>query len=281
MKRDRLLPLAALAIPLALSSACALGEGEPFATLRPTFAATFAREHDREAGDGYLRLVSGYEIKVEAASLEVAAIQILASAPGQDIAAFDPANPPEGYSNCHGGHCHASDGSTVDYADIEAERAGGEGSALELALALDLGAPVDLLAAGEPIVLACHSPMLAGCGLGEGTLRRVELAVSSLSFHLLVRDGQVPARAEPRDLDLSIDVASSGGGRFVHALELTAGRRGERSFDLPLVLELGAALFDAIDWSADEPDLHALIHALGHATFEAGARDHEEEAHAH
>lgn len=284
MKRALLFPWAASAVSLVFASTCAFDAGEPFATLRPTFAATLDLPSERQTSDGYLRLESDYEFKVDEAALEVASIEILSSAPGTAVAIFDPANPPAGYGNCHGGHCHASDGSIVDYADIEAALAGDEAASLDVALELSLAAPVDLLAHGTPLIPTCSSAELEGCGLGAGTIQRVEVRVSKLFVRGHVRDALSPARIDPRDVALEIDVPSETSGLFTHVVDFVAERHGDPTFELPMHLTIGAAIFDALDWSAPSPDLHGLLHALTHATFEVGGDgeqgDHDHSDHA-
>lgn len=279
MKRLFSTPSAMSLLALCLLSACAFDAGEPFATVRPTFSAAFAHEHERETADGFWRLASGYEVAVEAAAIEVESIALLSSTDGAESETFDPANPPEGYSNCHGGHCHASDGSIVDYADIEAALSGGEAPALDTALTLTFDAPVDLLAQTDMVPI-CQAPLLDGCGLEAGTLRRAELTLRRLTLHLAVRDSEQPARVEPRHVDLAIELTGDAHGTFAHAVDFTAERHGERFFDLDMSLTLSAAIFDEVDWAASEIDAHAIAHALSHAAFEAGARG-DEHAHGH
>lgn len=279
MKRLFSTPPILTMLALGLLSACALDAGEPFATVRPTFSAAFAHEHERETDDGFWRLASGFEIAVEAAAIEVESIALLSSADGVATEVFDPANPPEGYSNCHGGHCHADDGGTVDYADIEAALLGAESAPLATVLTLILDAPVDLLNVAL-LVPDCHASTLEGCGLEAGTLRRAELKLRRLTLHLAVRDSEQPARVEPRHVDLAIELTGDAHGTFAHAVDFTAERHGERFFDLDMSLTLSAAIFDEVDWAASEIDAHAIAHALSHAAFEAGARG-DEHAHGH
>ncbi len=59
---------------------------------------------ERDVGDGWQRLASDFEVKLDDVSLTLQALALL---PGAEAAlAFDPAAPPPGYSLCHNGHCH-------------------------------------------------------------------------------------------------------------------------------------------------------------------------------
>jgi hypothetical protein len=112
---------------LVCAHACTLDAGHGFATLedgelRMEFAAGRARELD---GGAFLT-DRGYRVHPATMTLHVSELALLElrGARGGAGASFDPANPPEGFALCHGGHCHAEDGSLVDYADVQAMLAG-------------------------------------------------------------------------------------------------------------------------------------------------------------
>ena len=68
-----------------------------------------------------------YVVALEDVAVGFDALSVVLAAQG--AAGFDPANPPEGYSLCHNGHCHSDSGALVDYEDIALEMAGGSGGA--------------------------------------------------------------------------------------------------------------------------------------------------------
>lgn len=92
----------ALALLPALLAGCVWGPGEPFVEL---VQVDLQVEVDGDA-----------DARVTGARLLLQSLQGGVS--------FDPADPPEGYSLCHNGHCHKDDGTLPTYEQIEAELAG-------------------------------------------------------------------------------------------------------------------------------------------------------------
>lgn len=280
MKTTARLPFLAPCLALSLW-ACALDAGDPFATVEPSLEAALEVHEDELTADGYLKLASGYEVRFDAAALTVDEIRLIAGVAGSDVAVFDPANPPDGYSLCHGGHCHAEDGSLVDYATIEAELSGGAAPELTTALTLTFDGPLDLLAPA-PIVPGCSSAAgLDGCGLGAVSLKRVELAASRLVIQGQVRDGQSPPRIEPRAFAIDLALPADGAGLFVHALDFTAERHGEETFALTMHLVLSGELLGEVDWTTETFDEAELLHEVSESSFAVGAGEVSHEGHDH
>jgi hypothetical protein len=75
--REPLLLLCGLAL-----GGCAWEPGQGFAVVEPTVRATYESLPDRTADNGYQRLSSDYQVRVEAASLHLSDIELLASADG-------------------------------------------------------------------------------------------------------------------------------------------------------------------------------------------------------
>ncbi|HEY0712676.1 MAG TPA: hypothetical protein VGF45_08385, partial [Polyangia bacterium] len=109
------LAIAALATTLA---GCQLEPGNWFLNLSPRLSAQYLEVPERAIEPGWQKLASEYQVRVTTAELHIRKIDLIA-APAS-AAAFDPANPPPGYSLCHNGHCHAADGRLVAYDDIVA-----------------------------------------------------------------------------------------------------------------------------------------------------------------
>ena len=113
-----------LASLIVLSCGCAFEDGNPWGRAEFAVVARFAPAASR-LDDGRLRTAKDYRVQIDELAVSIASVEAEVATSG-DARTFDPADPPPGYSLCHNGHCHADDGSLVDYADIEAERAGGD-----------------------------------------------------------------------------------------------------------------------------------------------------------
>lgn len=230
-----------LLLPLVLLTGCAWEPGEGFAVIEPTVRASYEPLPSRDAGDGFQRLASDFQVRVSTASLQLANIQLLGSSGGGGPTTFDPANPPAGYSNCHGGHCHRDDGAIVDYEDIQAELGGGV-TTTTLAT-LPVGSSVNLLAP-ETRALTCEPD----CELPRTTVIRGRWNVEGLSLEGAVRDSRQPPR-----------FIGERPFRFVHSqpalelnteLDVPSDRENKPRVKLDLTLDVTAAVFDAVDWSA-------------------------------
>ncbi len=252
--------LPALAAALLLSG-CAFGPGEPYAVLAPSLDARLVTAPGRDAGDGWQRLSSDYQVRFTALRLETTAITLLDGGPPTELS-FNPAQPPPGYSLCHAGHCHKDDGTLPTYEEIEAEISGRDVAPNALA-ELPTG-PLDLLA-GASLALSCEP----GCELGAARIARASLPVTKLLVEGTIRDG----RAEPRlegEVPLRFEAAANPLLTLSWTLDVPADRREPPHVDLRLDLHLTAALLDGIAFEQLQQQSGTLD--LG-AQENAGARD--------
>ena len=182
-------------------------------------------------------------------------------------AAFDPAHPPDGYSLCHGGHCHADDGRLVPYDEIEAQLAGSGGGAGAPPL-LSLGGASFNLLAPQAVALDCP----AGCRLGRTRIVRAEAAVGSLHLEGVARAGPgAPQPLTERPFTVDLPVAGSPLGRLAGPLDVPADNRHPPGVELLVTIDLGPALFDRLDFASfpDEPGRRLLAEALTHSALGA------------
>lgn len=239
-----------LLLPLLLLAGCAWEPGEGFAVVEPTVRAGYTTLPSRDAGGGFQRLSSDFQVRVSAASLQLASIALLGSASGGGggSTTFDPANPPPGYSLCHGGHCHRDDGALIDYEDIQAELNGGGGSTAATIVTLPVGASVDLLAP-ETRTLQCQPD----CELPRTSVTRGRWTVTGLSLQGTVRDSRQPPRLTgERPFRFVVAPASTPEPLLVMngELDVPSDRENEPRVKLGLSLDVTPAVFDAVDWSA-------------------------------
>ncbi|MCP3101343.1 hypothetical protein LZ198_20935 [Myxococcus sp. K15C18031901] len=262
-----------LLLPLMLLSGCALDSGEGFAVLEPTVQARYAPTQDRQTGDGFQRLSSDFQVRLDNAALGVSHVELLGGAGTSGPTTFDPANPPPGYSLCHNGHCHRSDGALVDYADIEAELNGGGGSGASLVAALHVDGELDLVSS-EPVAVECEPD----CELPRTTLTRGVWEVTTVKLEGQVRDARVPARILARAFRLSLTSTGGGGGHEEEALFTVTGavdvpsdREHEPRVKLALSLPVPSSIFDAVDWSTVVVDADGVAD-LGDSRNEAARK---------
>ncbi|WP_164016943.1 hypothetical protein [Pyxidicoccus trucidator] len=255
---------ARLLLPLLLLSGCALDAGEGFAVLEPTVSAGYTPLPSRDVGNGFQQLASDYQVRVDAAALGVSHVELLSAATGGGGGGggggtFDPANPPPGYSLCHGGHCHRDDGALVDYEDIQAELDGGGGSSAVTLAALHVDAELDLLAS-ETLTPECEPD----CELPRGTVSRARWDVTALRLQGVVKDRRATPRFEG-ERPFRLDLAVEGGEEAEPLMELSApldipsDREHKPRVLLALALSLSPTVFDALDWAAATPGADGVV----------------------
>lgn len=189
---------------------CTLQEGQPWGQADLSLFAGFAPEQDRLDSEGGLLTSSDYVIDIDDLRVGLSELRLVLASESGGTTTFDPANPPAGYSLCHGGHCHSDDGRLVDYEDIAAELAGGGGAGgFTLVRAIDAAVPLttELPSADGAVSLGACAPD-ASCGLPIGSLLRVEVSIQSIALQGTVRDRRVPPRFTNVDVafDVGVDV---------------------------------------------------------------------------
>jgi hypothetical protein len=264
-----------LLLPLVILAGCAWEAGEGFAVLEPTVRASYEPEEDREVFPGFQQLASNYQVRLSAATMRLESIELIPRRALAGPGRFDPANPPPGYSLCHGGHCHRDDGALIPYEDIEAELGGGGASALPL-VTLPVG-EVNLLNR-ELRAVECRP----ACELPRTELSTGRWAITALRLEGTVRDGRNMPRI-PGDRQFRLELAPSATGSPVAVLEgdleVPSDREHAPRVLLGLTLAVPSRIFDEVDWAAAQPggDGTVDLGAPGNAAARAEILEHLEE----
>jgi hypothetical protein len=211
--------------------------------VEPTVRAAYEPRADRLAPDGYQRLSSDYQLRMDAASMRLSGIELIAISAGSG--GFNPASPPPGYSLCHNGHCHRDDGALIPYEQIIAETGGGGGSST--VATLPVAEPLNLLAP-EKRAVECTPD----CALPEATVSQGRWGVDALLLEGTVRDGRATPRI-PGERRFRWELTRTGEAPVAvlsGAVDLPSDRSTPPRAKLDLNLVLTAALFDPVDWSA-------------------------------
>jgi hypothetical protein len=239
----------ALGLTSVLMAGCTFVPGTGFAQLGPeSLAIVLQPGEGRIDGDGRLKTDLGYRVRFDTLRLAVSDLTFQSAGgtagPVNATAVFDPAKPPAGYSLCHNGHCHRSDGALIDYADIQAEMQSGGAPAFSDTLKVPLPATLDLLPLGTKRTLTfCAST----CHLDRGDWKRAQLGLGTLEASGSVRDGSSEARLGPggeRRWTLRLTPTA-----MTRRIDVTISRSSPAILSLPTQLSLSDQLFDRIDWS--------------------------------
>jgi hypothetical protein len=185
---------------------CAWSEGSGFATLSATEVSARI-EGDDASAPAELTTNLGYVVQLESAELYVEDVLFERGDAGSEDAHFDPAHPPEGYAQCHAGHCHSDDGRLVPYAEIEGESAAGGAHAT--VLSIPVFSRLDLLGGG--VLHVRQAAPSRELPLVE--LQRITLRAGSLHLRGSVRAGP-GGETLPASLSVLVDLEV---GAAVHA----------------------------------------------------------------
>jgi hypothetical protein len=224
---------------------CALEDGQGFATLESaSLSARFEPGPARDLGNHVVLTRQGYQVALTSAVLGVDALTLDELREGSaSRGSFDPAHPPQGYSLCHGGHCHADDGRLVDYAEIEAELARG-GARFEPVARLPAARGFDLLA-GQTAVLDVVEPSRE---LPQARITQLSLRVDRLELEGSVTGG--PAGGGLGQSSAALVVELPIGSSIDAGMSLAIDRDEPGAFSIGAALTIDGTLFDGIDFAS-------------------------------
>jgi hypothetical protein len=274
------------AISLALLAAgCAWGPGTSFGTLvgGPVTASLPLSAGRTDTPDGSWKTSNGYGIKLDnnAVTLELNNLALQAppaASSGGGGGTFDPAHPPAGYTLCHNGHCHRSDGAVKSYDEVQAELSGSSGAAAPTTiLTLTPTVPSVSLPPGGTVQVAFNK-CTPNCDLPRGTISGAKLALNRLlvSGQVQALAGSPAIGAAVRTWRLALplgDLALTG------KLAVKVDRDQPATQYLSGQLTLTDKVFDGIDWArlaaqadpieldADQATSELLLSNLGQSTW--------------
>ncbi|HEY8944937.1 MAG TPA: hypothetical protein VIM73_11780 [Polyangiaceae bacterium] len=227
---------------VALMPACTFEDGHGFTTVRDARLAVAFEPGAREF-EGAILTADGHRLRIDSFRLRAVRVELQelergSAAGGQ----FDPANPPPGYSLCHGGHCHAEDGRLVDYAEVEAELDGGGARFLPVA-AFPVARSLDVLGAEDtPLDRVDPSPELPQASLRRVSVFAERIEISGTLSSPLGDDFQ------PFSVALAVPLV------FASGIDVESSREGPEVLRPQIALEIDGTLFDGVDWSSLETD---------------------------
>jgi len=246
--RSAMLMLGLVWLTAASLAGCARGPGNGFGEIAGiSLEAAFAPSEARDLGGGWALTDLGYRFRVDQLDVDGGEL-LLEQLPGAGGGTFDPANPPPGYTLCHGGHCHAEDGSLVDYEDIEAELAGGEGAWTPVA-AFAAGDGLDLVG-GETRSWDTCEP---SCLLGAGHLKRSSLPLGAATLEATVWDDAGGTT------EWTLALQSADAGTLHGTLDLPLDRDHDPVLTLALAVAVDGMLLDGLDPEELLPGGGALV----------------------
>lgn len=249
MLRSHANPTALLLVTASLlpSLGGCLGDGLPWGQLTATMEASFAPSTGRLDDQGRLKTASNYAVAIDQVSVSFDAFALVLAAQGS--ASFDPANPPDGYSLCHNGHCHSDSGALVDYQDIALEMAGGSGGARVV-----VGLETEAKPLGSESTAVAVSPCDSGlCEVPLGELAGLEVNVATVSISGTAYDTLTGDAARLTDEGYAFDVTVPVNVALTAEIEGSIGPGQPVDLNLAIDFKFPAAVFDDVDFGAAPP----------------------------
>lgn len=226
---------------LLLLLGCTLDAGHGFATMeRGKLSAELRPGVGRDLGANAVLTDLGYHVRLSRAEVRVARVELLElqGAAGGSGGVFDPADPPAGYTLCHGGHCHATDGRLVSYEEIQAMLVGGSATFVPV-VGMPVERALDLLR-GDDVPLAVFEP---GAELRMATIARAEIQVERLVIVATVSEGDL---ADPVELEVDLALFEP----LSQVLSTRVDRGGSERLQPMVRMIVGGSFFDGIDFVA-------------------------------
>jgi hypothetical protein len=234
----------------AASSGCAFEKGRGFGTIeQATLSARLEPGSSRALGDDTVLTDLGYAVRLEQARIRVdrVSLQELPGGGGEGVG-FDPADPPPGYTLCHGGHCHHEDGRLVDYQEIEAELAAA-GDAEFVSIVVMPGPESIDLWSDDPVELTSFVPSRE---LARATLSRLEVSLGQLTLRGALSGG--PTDSGFGDPPAPLEVDFPLGTVLGQSIHFVIGEEEPGEFRLWIDLVAHGTLFDQIDFASHGSD---------------------------
>jgi hypothetical protein len=232
-------------IVFAWLTGCAWQPGTGFATVHADgVVLRAALGAGRQDAQGRWKLSDGSKVAEFKAVLTVkdCVLESLSESGGGGGGTFDPANPPPGYTLCHGGHCHRADGALIDEAQIRAELQAKAGvSTYASALTLLPAEPRwDLAWKAERATT--WQTMQPHPYLAQVSLKRASLRLTQLDLQGVTSTDTVPGDRSWR-MTLPLD-----GVTFSAPLSTTVSRAGPAAYGLSASFRLSDRLLDGLPW---------------------------------
>ena len=244
-----------MALPL---GACTFEDGRGWATLRASAAGELTVDDAHTSASGATLVTDlGFELSVDTLLVHLERLDLLETVSGGSSggsATFDPANPPLGYTLCHGGHCHTADGKTESYEEIEAMlTAGASGSATRVAESIGVSCEVDLLS-GLEVAMGSHE-------IGTVALSNLRVVASRL-----VLAGTADVEGAATAVEITLD--PEGGVHMEADLSAKLGLDGVESPDLALTIAIPGSFLDGIRFdNLEQPATTLLVDSANNTTI--------------
>lgn len=231
-----------------LPAGCAFSPGDPWGRLEASLAIEMVPSSGRQDPSGRLITALDYRVRIDSIEVQGGELEVRGTSGGDGEAttAFDPAHPPEGYTLCHGGHCHTTDGRLVPYEEI----IGTSGGPTEQPwLVIPWGEEAVLVPFGGRSSVSL-GPCPEDCSLPEGSLSRVQVVLTGLALQGVVFDGRTGEDRRIPEEGVPFRGTVTANVQVRESLAEAVGPGQPLRVGLDVTLSLPDALLDGVEFGA-------------------------------
>jgi hypothetical protein len=251
----------AVAILLSCLPSCTIVNGQPWGEIEAVvFLADFPLVSPRLLDDGSLQTANDYHIAIDEVLLQYSGVTfMIAQGNGND--GFDAANPPEGCSLCHNGHCHC-DQELVSYAELESQVQSSGGGSESVVLPMEGEMPALVPNDGSVVIPILDCGNEDKCLLPRGNLKSILVNITSIELDITVTDGRT-GNLMRLDGPLEVKRSLNINAQLPILADETFDRDSPPELSVDISHQIPPSLFDGVeDWMAFESSPEAIAEII-------------------
>jgi len=235
---------------------CAFSPGDPWGRLDATLVLSTAPMAARQDASGSLATALDYRVRLDRIEVQGGELEVRGTS-GEGTTStttFDPAHPPEGYTLCHGGHCHTTDGRLVPYEEVTGASGGPTEVPWQAIPWKEEAVGVPVAGSTEVVLEACPDD----CPLPEGTLSGVQVALEGITLEGRVFDARTGEARRLPDAGWPFRGSLEAAVRVSGRLSTEVGPGHPLRVALHVTLSLPPNLLDGVDFAGLPSDGQVL-----------------------
>jgi len=231
-----------------LPAGCAFSPGDPWGRLEASLEVDMVPSPGRQDASGRLITALDYRVRIDSMTVQGGELEVLGTSGGggEATTAFDPAHPPEGYTLCHGGHCHTTDGRLVPYEEITGASTGASEQTWQRIPWQQTS--VEVPVGGRATVPLGLCP--EDCALPEGSLTRVQVALDGVALEGQVFDARTGESRRLPEEGVPFRGTVTGSVQVRTVLSEAVGPGHPLRVPLAVTLSIPESLLDRVDFAS-------------------------------
>lgn len=245
---DRRFPGAVAWLVVLIPAGCAFSPGDPWGRLEASLEVDMVPSPGRQDASGRLVTALDYRVRIDSIKVQGGELEVLgmSGGGGEATTAFDPAHPPEGYTLCHGGHCHTTDGRLVPYEEITGASTGASEQTWQRIPWQQGSVEVPVWGRGTVPLGPCPED----CALPEGSLTRVQVTLDGVALEGQVFDARTGESRRLPEEGVPFRGIVTGSVEVRTVLSEEVGPGHPLRVPLAVTLSIPESLLDGVDFAS-------------------------------